>query len=96
MQNNIFLIEDCAQAQGARFDGIHVGNFGVAGTFSFFPGKNLGALGDAGAIICNSPIIADKCRQIHNHGQTTKHNHNPNFIGRNSRLDSLQASFTVN
>jgi len=91
--NNLILIEDCAQAQGARSAYKHVGNFGIAGTFSFFPGKNLGALGDAGCIVSNSPTVAANCRQIRNHGQTKKHHHHHSLIGRNSRLDSLQASF---
>lgn len=94
-ERNLFLIEDCAQAQGAKYENKHVGNFGIAGTFSFFPGKNLGALGDAGCIISNSSQITEACLQIRNHGQTKKHHHHPYYVGRNSRLDSLQASFLI-
>lgn len=92
-ENDLFLIEDCAQAHGAKYENKHVGNFGIAGTFSFFPGKNLGALGDAGCIISNSSEIAELCLRIRNHGQIKKHDHSPTIVGRNSRLDSIQASF---
>ena len=87
----ILLIEDCAQAHGARIDGRHVGTFGVAGAFSFYPGKNLGALGDAGAIITNSPDVAQSARLLRDHGRAQKYYHD--FIGRNSRMDGLQAAF---
>jgi len=92
-KNNIFLIEDCAQAHGASVDGIKVGNFGHVSTFSFFPGKNLGAFGDAGCIVTNSEELALICRQIGNHGQSKKHEHCR--IGRNSRLDGIQASILL-
>lgn len=88
-QKKIKLIEDCAQAHGAKINGKHVGNFGDVGTFSFFPGKNLGAFGDAGAIITNSKSISDYCLRARNHGAKLKYDHN--FSGRNSRLDSIQA-----
>ena len=65
---NIKLIEDCAQAHGTRIGKKHVGNFGEIGTFSFFPGKNLGAFGDGGAIITNSKKIAQYCLRYRNHG----------------------------
>ena len=87
----IFLVEDCAQAHGALLTSdVKVGNIGHAGTFSFFPGKNLGAYGDAGCIVMNDEALAKICREIGNHGQIKKHNHNR--IGRNSRLDGLQAA----
>ena len=86
---NIKLIEDCAQAHGTRIGKKHVGNFGEIGTFSFFPGKNLGAFGDGGAIITNSKKIAEYCLRYRNHGALKKYDHN--FSGGNSRLDTIQA-----
>ena len=85
---NIKIIEDCAQAHGTKINGQHVGTFGDIGTFSFFPGKNLGAFGDAGGIITNNKSLAEKCRRLRNHGALKKYDHK--FVGRNSRLDSLQ------
>lgn len=87
---NLWVIEDCAQAHLAEINGKKVGNFGDIGTFSFFPGKNLGALGDAGAITTNNVVLADYARKFANHGQLTKHAHE--FDGINSRLDALQAA----
>ena len=89
--NKIFVVEDCAQAHGAEINGKKVGTFGVAASFSFFPGKNLGAYGDAGGIVTNKEVLAKTCRMISQHGQfEKKHVH---FIeGRNSRLDGLQAA----
>jgi dTDP-4-amino-4,6-dideoxygalactose transaminase len=85
----IHIIEDCAQAHGAEYFDKKVGTFGIASAFSFFPSKNLGAFGDAGAIVTNSQHLYETARKISNHGQLkTKHS----LIGRNSRLDSLQAS----
>jgi dTDP-4-amino-4,6-dideoxygalactose transaminase len=87
----LFVIEDCAQAHGAEYFGRKVGTFGIASAFSFFPSKNLGAFGDAGAVVTNDEGLADMIRKISNHGQLReKHKHF--LIGRNSRLDSLQAS----
>jgi len=86
----LFLIEDCAQAHFAEFDGRKVGTFGIASSFSFYPGKNLGAYGDAGAIITNDDELAGKMRMYSNHGALVKHNHI--IEGINSRLDGLQAS----
>lgn len=89
-KHGLKLIEDCAQAHGAEFQGRRVGAIGHAGTFSFYPGKNLGAYGDAGAITTNDDTLALKCRMIANHGRTGKYDHS--FEGRNSRLDGLQAA----
>ncbi|WP_298127241.1 DegT/DnrJ/EryC1/StrS family aminotransferase [Brevundimonas sp.] len=84
------VIEDCAQAHGAEWRGKRVGGLGDVATFSFYPGKNLGAYGDAGAITTNDPDLAKRCRMIANHGRTAKYDHQ--FEGRNSRLDGLQAA----
>lgn len=88
---NLFVIEDCAQSHGAEIKGRKTGTFGIASAFSFFPSKNLGAFGDAGAVITNNPELAEKIRMLSNHGQLkVKHKHK--IIGRNSRMDSLQAA----
>jgi Predicted pyridoxal phosphate-dependent enzyme apparently involved in regulation of cell wall biogenesis len=88
---NIHVIEDSAQAHGAEYNDKKVGTYGIASAFSFFPSKNLGAYGDSGAIVTNDPALNEITRKISNHGQLlTKHEHS--IIGRNSRLDSLQAS----
>ncbi len=84
------IIEDCAQAHGAEFNDNRIGAIGHIGTFSFYPGKNLGAYGDGGAIVTNDDELAKKCRMIANHGRIEKYNHI--FEGRNSRLDNLQAA----
>src|SRR6185295_3496775 len=84
------LLEDAAQAHGAEFRGRRVGTFGAAGTFSFYPGKNLGAYGDAGAIVTADAELARRCRMIANHGRVDKYDHQ--FAGRNSRLDGMQAA----
>ena len=83
------LIEDCAQSHFATFGGKYTGTFGLAGTFSFYPGKNLGAYGDAGAVITNDDDFARKVRLFANHGSLQKHIHE--IEGINSRMDSLQA-----
>lgn len=87
---SLHVIEDCAQASGARYLARRVGTIGRAGTFSFYPGKNLGAYGDAGAIVTQDPVLAARCRKIANHGRVGKYDHE--FEGRNSRLDGLQAA----
>lgn len=84
------ILEDCAQAHGAEYCGQRVGGLGDVATFSFYPGKNLGAYGDAGAITTNDEALAKRCRMIANHGRTGKYDHQ--FEGRNSRLDALQAA----
>lgn len=87
---SLYLIEDCAQGHGAKFQGKSIGQFGHVNAFSFYPGKNLGAYGDAGAITTNDLVLAEKCRKISNHGRVAKYDHE--FVGRNSRLDGIQAS----
>ncbi len=84
------VIEDCAQAHGAVYKGMQVGTIGHAASYSFYPGKNLGAYGDAGAMVTNDDELAEKIRMISLHGQKGKHNHL--IAGRNSRLDGLQAA----
>ena len=87
---NLYIIEDCAQAHGAEYKGKRVGGIGDIATFSFYPGKNLGAYGDGGAITTNNLELSVQCRKIANHGRTAKYDHD--FEGRNSRLDGLQAA----
>ena len=87
---NLKVIEDCAQAHFAEWDNKYVGTMGDTGTFSFFPGKNLGAYGDAGCIVTNNDALAEKMRMFANHGALKKHHHE--FEGINSRLDGLQAA----
>lgn len=88
---NLKLIEDAAQAHGARYKGRRVGGLGHAAGFSFYPGKNLGALGDGGAVTTNDDRLADKLRVLRNYGSRIKY-HNE-VRGYNSRLDELQAAF---
>jgi len=89
-KNDIHLIEDCAQAHFSEYKGVRAGLSGIAASFSFFPGKNLGAYGDAGCMITNDDTLADKCRMFANHGALKKHHHQ--IEGVNSRLDGLQAA----
>jgi len=89
-KHGLKVLEDCAQAHGATYKGKTVGGFGDVATFSFYPSKNLGAFGDAGAIVTNSDETAEKARLIANHGQTAKYRHA--FEARNSRLDGIQAA----
>ena len=86
------VVEDCAQAHGAKFQGTPVGKFGVAGTFSFYPGKNLGAYGDAGCIITDDEDLAAKCRMFANHGADRTNKHDHAMEGICSRMDGLQAA----
>jgi dTDP-4-amino-4,6-dideoxygalactose transaminase len=85
---NLLLIEDAAQAQGACFQNRRVGSFGKVGCFSFYPAKNLGAFGDAGAITTNDLDLAARMRRLCNHGRTTKYEHAE--VGENLRMDELQ------
>lgn len=84
------IVEDCAQAHGAEYAGKKVGTFGTFGCFSFYPTKNLGAIGDGGALITNDAALAEKCRMLRNYGQKDRYHHE--FCGINSRLDELQAA----
>jgi dTDP-4-amino-4,6-dideoxygalactose transaminase len=88
---NLKVVEDCAQAHGATYKGQKIGTFGDAAGFSFYPGKNLGALGDAGATVTNNKELADKIRALGNYGSDYKYHHI--YKGNNSRLDELQAAF---
>jgi dTDP-4-amino-4,6-dideoxygalactose transaminase len=88
----ILLIEDAAQAHGAEWAGRRAGSFGDAACFSFYPGKNLGAFGDGGAVVTSKPEIADRVRALANHGRSHGAAHYEHeYIGTNSRLDALQA-----
>ena len=89
-KHKLYVIEDCAQSHGAKFRKKMTGSMGIAGCFSFYPTKNLGALGDAGAITTNDSNLAEKCRMIRNYGQITRYEHP--CLGINSRLDELQAA----
>jgi dTDP-4-amino-4,6-dideoxygalactose transaminase len=86
----VHLIEDCAQAHGARFDGRPVGSIGTLGAWSFYPTKNLGTAGDGGAITTNSEALDEVARALRNYGQTHRYHHP--FLGLNSRLDEVQAA----
>lgn len=90
---NLYVVEDCAQAHGACYKGKKVGAFGIAAGFSFYPGKNLGALGDAGAVVTNDQKLAERVRALENYGSDYKYHHI--YKGHNSRLDELQAAFLL-
>lgn len=90
-KHNLKVIEDAAQAHGARYKGRRVGSLSDAAGFSFYPGKNLGALGDGGCVTTNDKEIADKVRSLGNYGSDYKYHHI--YKGVNSRLDELQAAF---
>lgn len=90
-RHGLKVIEDCAQAHGALFDGKRVGNLGDAAGFSFYPGKNLGCLGDGGAVTTNDDDLAKKVRALRNYGSDVKY-HFP-YRGTNSRLDEIQAAW---
>lgn len=87
---NLKLVEDNAQAHGCKFNGVMTGNIGDAAGHSFYPGKNLGALGDAGAVTTNDPILAECIRSLTNYGSSKKYVFQ--YVGRNSRLDEVQAA----
>lgn len=86
---NLRLVEDCAQAHGAKFNGKQIGTFGDIGCFSFYPSKNLGAFGDAGAIVTNNAKIAEDTRVFRNYGSEKRYYNK--VVGANSRLDEIQA-----
>src|SRR5664279_4253894 len=89
-KHNLWVIEDCAQAHLARYKGQQIGTFGVAATYSFYPGKNLGAMGDAGAVVTNDGALAEHMTMLARHGGLVKHQHH--IEGINSRLDGMQAA----
>lgn len=87
---SLYVVEDCAQSHGAHFCGKNSGTFGTIGCFSFYPTKPLGACGDAGALLTNDPIIAEKLKKLRNYGSSIKYVHD--LTGKNSRMDELQAA----
>lgn len=88
-RHGVGVLEDACQAHGARRDGVRAGAGGLAGAFSFYPGKNLGAMGDAGAVVTGDPALAGRVRALRDHGQVRKHEHD--LVGYTARLDTLQA-----
>lgn len=92
-RHGLKIIEDCAQAHGADRHGVKAGAFGDCGAFSFYPTKNLGALGDAGAVTTNNPGLAERIRMLRNYGSSVKNRNE--LPGINSRLDELQAAFLI-
>ena len=90
-KHNLYVIEDAAQAHGTEYKGQKVGTLSDAAGFSFYPGKNLGALGDGGAVVTNNKEIADKVRALGNYGSDYKYHHI--YKGTNSRLDEIQSAF---
>ena len=89
-RHKLFLLEDAAQAHGASWLGRRAGSVGDAASFSFFPGKNLGAIGDAGAVTTDDQALAARLRRIRDHGRMAKYRHDE--VGTNARLDTLQAA----
>jgi dTDP-4-amino-4,6-dideoxygalactose transaminase len=89
-EHGLRVVEDCAQSHGARLSAQMTGTFGDAGCFSFYPTKNLGALGDAGAIVTNDDVLADRLRHTRNYGSKQKYVNR--YVGVNSRLDEMQAA----
>ena len=89
-KHSLVVVEDAAQALGSKFKGKSAGTFGIAGSFSFFPAKVMGAFGDAGGVVTNDKLIFEKLYQLHDHGRDTEGN--TKSWGRNSRLDNLQAA----
>jgi dTDP-4-amino-4,6-dideoxygalactose transaminase len=90
IKNNLILVEDCAQSHGALYNNKKLGTYGLLSTFSFYPGKNLGAFGDGGAICTNNKDLYDYIRSYRNNGSIIKYKHE--IIGRNSRLDTIHAA----
>jgi dTDP-4-amino-4,6-dideoxygalactose transaminase len=91
-RHGLSLIEDAAQAHGAEFAGRRAGSWGAVGTFSFYPGKNLGALGDGGAVVSDDPALVSRIRRLADHGRSEIDRYAHVVAGRNSRLDTLQAA----
>lgn len=92
-RNELLLLEDCAQAHGAYHDGRRVGSIGSFGAWSFYPTKNLGAIGDAGALTSSDPAVLATAKQLRNYGQSDRYHHD--LPGLNSRLDELQAALLL-
>ncbi len=88
-RHGLYVVEDCAQSHGAEIDGQRCGSFGDFGCFSFYPGKNLGAFGDGGAIVTKNSGLAERVQLLRNYGQRVKNRHD--LLGYNCRLDTLQA-----
>ncbi len=91
-RHGLALLEDAAQAHGAEYAGRRAGSWGAAGSFSFYPGKNLGALGDGGAVVSDDAELVARIRSLSDHGRSATDRHQHVLVGRNSRLDSLQAA----
>jgi len=89
-RRKLVVIEDACQAHGAEYKGLRAGSIGHAGCFSFYPGKNLGAMGEAGAVVTNDPAVHEKIQVLRDHGQRAKHHHS--HIGWNARMDGIQAA----
>jgi dTDP-4-amino-4,6-dideoxygalactose transaminase len=89
-EHRLAVVEDACQAHGALIDGRRAGTLGDAGCFSFYPAKNLGAWGDAGALVTGSDRIAERVRLLHAHGEVTRYHHE--LVGTTARLDALQAA----
>ena len=89
-RHNLYVIEDACQAHGAEYKGRKAGSIGHAGCFSFYPGKNLGAFGEAGALVTNDPSLAEKIRILRDHGQESKYHHS--CLGWNARMDGIQGA----
>jgi dTDP-4-amino-4,6-dideoxygalactose transaminase len=92
-KHNLRIVEDCAQAHGARYRDKKVGTFGDFGAFSFYPTKNLGALGDGGAVTTDNEEMAEVLRKLRNYGSTVRYQNE--LLGFNSRLDEVQAGFLL-
>ncbi len=88
--HGLFIIEDCAQSHGAKYKGQLTGTFGTLGCFSFYPTKPLGAMGDAGAVVTNDSILAERLRMLRNYGSKVKYHNEINGV--NSRMDEVQAA----
>lgn len=93
LKHNLFLIEDCAQAFGAKYLGKSVGSFGNLAIFSFYPTKNLGAIGDGGAVVTNNKQLYEKLKMLRMYGE--KKRYDSQLVGMNSRLDEIQAAFLL-
>jgi len=89
-KRNLFVVEDASQAHGAEYKGRKAGSMGVAGCFSFYPGKNLGAYGEAGAVVTSDDALADKMRMLRDHGSAKKYYHT--HVGFNCRMDGFQGA----